>query len=74
MTETRTRHFRGGFTLRRLEASARRHPTRDKAEAEAARLLAINPGPGIIISQEVACVKLLLTRMQMAGNHEEEGT
>ena len=58
MTDTRTRHFRGGFTLRRLETSARRHPTRDVAEAEAIRMLSDRPCAGIIISQEVACVKL----------------
>ncbi len=70
MTGTRTHHFRGGFTLRRLETSARRHSTRDSAEAEAARLLAISPGPGIIISQEVACVKLALR--DAAGVQEDK--
>ncbi|WP_298691780.1 hypothetical protein [uncultured Sphingomonas sp.] len=61
---TRTRHFRGGFTLRRLETSAERHPTRDVAEAEAIRMLADRPGAGIIICQEVACVKSYLCTAQ----------
>lgn len=55
--DTRTRHFRGGFTLRRLETSSKRHLTRDVAEAEAIRMLADRPCAGIVISQEVACVK-----------------
>lgn len=59
MSDTRTRNFRGGFTLRRLETGAKRHPTRDVAEAEAVRMLTDRPCAGIIISQEVACVKLL---------------
>ena len=59
MTDARTSHFRGGFTLRRLEAPARRHPNRDSAETEARRLLSLAPGAGFIISQEVGCVKPL---------------
>ena len=73
MTDTRTRNFRGGFTLRCLEVTSKRHPTRDIAEAEAVRMLAERPGAGIIISQEVACVKLHIDQAPQTNPPHEIG-
>lgn len=58
MTKPTTVHLAGPFRLHKAEPSRprRQHATFERAEAEAQRLLSINPGDTIVIAQEVARV------------------
>lgn len=58
MTKSTTVRLGGPFRLHKAERSRprREHPTFERAEAEAQRLLTINPDDTIIIAQEVARV------------------
>lgn len=58
MTQSTTVRLGGPYRLHKAEPARprRAHPSFERAEAEARRLLAINPGDTIIIAREVARV------------------
>lgn len=58
MNKSTTVRLDGHFRLHKAESARprREHPTFERAEAEAQRLLSVNPGDTIIIAQEVARV------------------
>lgn len=52
------KHFKGGFTLRRILTPCHRHRSHESAVAEAGRLLDLHPETeGFVISQEIGRVK-----------------